>query len=269
MQLPLYQIDAFSEQLFRGNPAAVVPLSDWLPDELMQAIAAENNLAETAFFAPLEAGAADDFQLRWFTPTEEMDLCGHATLATAYVLFERLQPQRDAVRFATRSGTLVVSRDGGRLTMDFPARPATAVALPEEIARALGVRPVWSGQARDWLVVLENRRQVSALKPDFATLLEVSSQAVIVTAAGDGDGDGDGADFVSRFFAPQSGIFEDPVTGSAHCTLVPYWAPQLGKKRLHARQISARGGDIHCLLANDRVYMSGNCTHYMTAEISV
>ncbi|TQV81261.1 PhzF family phenazine biosynthesis protein [Exilibacterium tricleocarpae] len=262
MQLPLYQIDAFTDQLFKGNPAAVVPLTQWLPDSLMQAIAAENNLAETAFFVPLEDDT-EDFQLRWFTPEREMDLCGHATLASAYVLFEYLLPQSEAIRFKTLSGTLVVTRSSAGLTMDFPARPARAEPLPDAIARALNVEPLWSGAARDWLVVLDSEQQVRELAPDFATLLNVSERAVIVTAPGTE------ADFVSRFFAPKLGVFEDPVTGSAHCTLVPYWVERLQKNPLHARQISARGGDIQCLLQGKRVFMTGTCTHYMTAEISI
>ncbi len=263
MQLPLYQIDAFARRPFTGNPAAVIPLSEWLPDHLLQAIAAENNLSETAFFVPLGAAASEDFHLRWFTPADEIDLCGHATLASAYALFEILQPGRDHVRFKTLSGTLQVSAGTGGLRMDLPARPAAAQPLPQAVAAALGVQPRWSGLARDWLLVLASEQQLRDLKPDLAALQQASKQAVIVTAAGEE------VDFVSRFFAPQLGVLEDPVTGSAHCTLAPYWARQLGKQALQARQLSARQGDLHCVLDADRVFISGHCVLYLRGEISV
>jgi PhzF family phenazine biosynthesis protein len=252
-EIPLYQVDAFTNRPFGGNPAAVCPLGSWLPAPLMQKIAAENNLSETAFFVP----DAEGFALRWFTPTNEVDLCGHATLASAFVLMTELAPDRQRVVFSTRSGPLVVERSGDKLTMDFPARPPTKLSGPFPVlAAALGKTPssVWS--ARSLVAVFDEAETVRALRPDFAKISALDTYGVIATAPGTGS-DAD-VDCVSRFFAPRQGVPEDPVTGSSHCTLAPYWAERLGRTRLRARQVSARGGEIECELHGDRVSLSGN-----------
>lgn len=259
MKLPLFQVDAFTDRLFGGNPAAVVLLEHWLPDPLLLAIAAENNLSETAFVIP----GTGDIPLRWFTPAVEIDLCGHATLAAAHVLFRHVTPAARRITFSTLSGNLVVSNDGDRLTMDFPARPAEPVPMPAGLDSALGIRPAEVLLARDLLVVLDTEDQVRALQPEMAHLAGLDAFAIIVTAPGDH------VDFVSRFFAPKAGIPEDPVTGSAHCTLVPYWAARLGKTRLVAKQVSARGGDLECRLEGDRVFMAGKSVDYLRGEIEV
>lgn len=261
MKLPLYQIDAFSDRLFGGNPAAVVPLQSWLPDNLLQAIAAENNLSETAFFV---ADGAQPIRLRWFTPTNEVDLCGHATLAAAWVLFHVLGYQPPQVRFASASGELRVERDGDRLVLDFPARPASPVTSDTQVCTALGIdsdTPMLL--ARDLLVVLDNAEQVQQLAPDFAALAQADYFGICVTARGDD------CDFVSRFFAPRQGINEDPVTGSAHCTLAPYWQQKLQRDTLAARQLSARGGVLQCQLRDDRVLIGGTAHCYLRGEISL
>ncbi|MBP2228499.1 PhzF family phenazine biosynthesis protein [Azospirillum agricola] len=263
MRLPIYQVDAFTDRVFAGNPAAVVPLESWLPDEQLQAIAAENNLAETAYF--LRSG--DVFELRWFTPAVEVDLCGHATLATAFVISTLLEPGRDRLDFVTRqAGTLTVTRSGDLFTLDFPSRPAEPVAAPDPgLAAALGgPAPVAVLAARDYLVVYEDEAAVRALSPDMAALAKLDRYAVCATAPG-----ADGVDFVSRFFAPAQGIPEDPVTGSAHCTLIPYWAERLGKTALSARQVSARGGELACALAGDRVRIGGKAVLYLEGAITV
>ena len=246
-EIPIYQVDAFASRLFAGNPAAVCPLDDWLPDPVMQAIAAENNLSETAFIVP----QGEDFQLRWFTPACEVDLCGHATLGTAFVVTTILQPGRDSVCFHTRSGALDVRRVGDDFTMDFPAIEGARVERTGPVSEALGapVQEVW--QASDIMAVLADEAAVRDLRPDMAATARLDTRGVMVTAAGTD------CDFVSRFFAPQSGISEDPVTGSAHCMLTPYWARRLGKTRLSARQLSARGGELTCELAGERVLISG------------
>jgi PhzF family phenazine biosynthesis protein len=260
-RLSLYQVDAFTTRVFAGNPAAVCPLEEWLPDATLQAIAAENNLAETAFFVREGSGYA----LRWFTPTVEVDLCGHATLASAFVIFERLEPGRTEVSFQTRqAGILTVKREGTRLAMDFPARPPAPIAPPPALALALGREPVEVLQARDLVAVLADADAVEGLAPDLAALTSLDVFAVAVTAPGK-----DGVDFVSRFFAPRQGIPEDPVTGSAHCTLVPYWAARLGKSALVARQVSPRGGDLWCALAGDRVVMAGHAVLYLEGTITI
>ena len=261
MRLPIYQVDAFTDRLFGGNPAAVCPLQAWLPDETMQAIAAENNLAETAFFVPEGAGYA----LRWFTPTVEVDLCGHATLAAGHVVFRFIEPRRDGVSFRTmKTGTLVVSRSGDMLAMDFPARPAAPVEPPPDLLAALGGAPREVLRARDHLVVYGSAAEVAALDPDLAALAKVDCWAAIATAPGE-----DGIDFVSRFFAPAQGVPEDPVTGSSHCTLVPYWAGRLGKTKLEARQLSRRGGALSCALDGDRVSIAGRAVLYLEGQIEV
>ncbi len=261
MRLPLYQVDAFTDRLFGGNPAGVVPLEEWPSDRVLQAIAAENNLAETAFF--LRRG--DGYELRWFTPKVEVDLCGHATLASAYVIFRFLAPELRRVVFQTReAGTLTVTREGEALAMDFPARPAKPVEPPAGLAAALGETPEAVLAARDHLAVFRDAATVRALAPDSAALERLDCFAVIATAPGDGE-----IDFVSRFFAPKAGIPEDPVTGSAHCTLIPYWAERLGKARLKAKQVSPRGGDLDCAIAGDRVTVAGRCVLYLEGMISV
>jgi len=259
MKLPLYQVDAFTRRMFGGNPAAVVLLDDWLPDETLQAIAAENNLAETAFVIP----RSEVSPLRWFTPGMEVDLCGHATLATAYVLFRHRFPSLNRIMFSTRSGNLIVARDGDLLSMDFPSRPGRAVEITDQIVSAVGMRPREALLARDLLVILEREEEVRALRPDFERIALLEAFALIISAPGNT------VDFVSRFFAPRAGVPEDPVTGSAHCTLVPYWAARLGKHKLVAKQLSARGGDLSCELRGDRVLISGNAVEYLRGEIDV
>lgn len=257
MQIPIYQVDAFSSRVFSGNPAAVCPLERWLPDDQMQAIAAENNLSETAFFVR----HGDRFDLRWMTPATEVDLCGHATLASAFVIFEYLDPARPAVSFDTKSGPLEVTRKGGLLSMDFPARPPQPVEAHPDLVRALGGEPVEVLGSRDYLVVYRSEEEVRGLQPDMALLARLDRFAVIVTAPGRE------ADFVSRFFAPARGVPEDPVTGSAHCTLVPYWAAKLGKKELHALQVSRRGGELWCEDLGSRVTIAGHAVLYMQGRI--
>ncbi len=261
MRLPIYQVDAFTDSLFGGNPAAVCPLPEWLPDATMQAIAAENNLAETAFFVR----EGNDYGLRWFTPTVEVDLCGHATLASGHVVFRFLEPQRQNVNFRTlKAGTLSVARHADKLVMDFPARPAVPVAPPPGLFAALGGKPREVLGARDLLVVYDSAAEVAALKPDLDALAKVECWAAVVTAPGE-----DGVDFVSRFFAPRQGVPEDPVTGSSHCTLTPYWAQRLGKTELEARQLSRRGGALHCTLDGARVRIAGRAVLYLEGQISV
>lgn len=261
MILPMYQVDAFTDSVFSGNPAAVCILDEWLKDDLLQSIAAENNLSETAFLVRNDEG----FDLRWFTPITEVALCGHATLASAHVLFCCRDWPSDQITFSTRkAGPLYVTRDGDRLTLDFPARPATARTAPPGLTEALGVLPVAIlGSAEDLLVVLECEEAVRSLQPDFSALQKVECRGVIVTARGDQ------CDFVSRFFAPRVGINEDPVTGSAHCVLIPYWSGVLGCTDLHARQVSARGGELFCTLRKERVSIAGRAALYLQGQISL
>jgi PhzF family phenazine biosynthesis protein len=262
MRIPIYQVDAFTDRLFAGNPAAVCPLKEWLPAETMQSIAAENNLAETAFFA----AEGDGYLLRWFTPTVEIELCGHATLASAYVVTRILEPARTTVPFRTlKAGTLTVTRVGERLVMDFPSRPAEPRPADPRVVAALGKPPVETlAQGHHILAVYERAEDIIDIKPDFAALRAVGGVSVIVTAPGTG-----GVDFVSRFFAPNHGIDEDPVTGGAHCVLTPYWARRLGKTRLRARQLSARGGDLVCELKGERIALEGNAKLYLEGTITV
>ena len=275
----IYQLDAFADQLFAGNPAAVVPLEEWLPDEQMQRIAAENNLAETAFY--VKRGEVGHYHIRWFTPTVEVDLCGHATLATGYVVFflEDQAPdkaQLDQVFFESRSGTLKVCRgNNGWLTLDFPADVVQKPNLqPPALLASLKEKPVavFKGKT-DYMLVYDTQEQVEALSPDFREMSTIPARGVIVTAPGNPT-DPEPVDFVSRFFGPQSGIDEDPVTGSAHTTLVPYWAERLGKRELTTRQLSSRGGYLRCKLTGDetkpaRVDISGQVQLYLTGEIRV
>lgn len=259
MKLRMYQVDAFASQVFEGNPAAICPLPAWLDDAVMQAIAQENNLSETAFFV----ADGEDFQLRWFTPNQEVDLCGHATLATAHVLYAQLAYVRPQAVFHTRGGVLTVARQGDALVMDFPALAAQPCAAPAALVEGLGLAIAEAWAADDYLVVLDDAEQVRQLAPDMAALSRLDRRGVCVTAPGPG------VDFVSRFFAPKYGIPEDPVTGSAHCMLVPYWAERLGKSQLQARQISPRGGDVLCELRGERVLLSGRAITYMVAEVSL
>ncbi len=263
MDLPIYQVDAFSSAVFSGNPAAVCPLENWLSDRDLQAIATENNLSETAFFVR----GADSFHLRWFTPGCEVDLCGHATLASAYVLFHELKEPGDTLRFTTKSGELLVRRNGDLLAMDFPSRPPQIVdGHTESVApllEALGGNPVEILAARDYLVRYGSADEVRALAPNMQGLMQIDRFAVIVTAPGTD------CDFVSRFFAPAKGVPEDPVTGSAHCTLIPYWAKELGKTTLHARQVGPRGGELFCKAAGDRVEIAGHAALFLRGRIQI
>ncbi|MEE8142389.1 MAG: PhzF family phenazine biosynthesis protein [Planctomycetota bacterium] len=267
MELEIYQIDAFTSERFGGNPAAVVPLEDWPPDAVLQAIAAENNLSETAYFCR----SGDEFQLRWFTPVAEVDLCGHATLASAYVLFEKLHHAGEKIRFRCRSGPLQVTRNGELLTLDFPEAVAEPVAdeqMYERVAAALGARPEELLAApRDYLAVFPSAEKVRDLSPDGELLQNLELLGMIVTAPADAESGS--CDFVSRFFAPAVGILEDPVTGSAHCTLVPYWAKRLKRDQLHARQISKRGGELLCAYLPPRVSISGRAVCYLHGTITV
>lgn len=248
MDIPVYQVDAFADRPFAGNPAAVCPLDAWLPDATLQSIALENNLSETAFTVARGPG---DYELRWFTPKAEVDLCGHATLATASVLFEQRGESAAAIAFQTRSGELRVGRDGDLLVMDFPALPAEEVPVPDGLAAALGAEPVGFLRAVKNMAVFETEAQVCALEPDFRYIAAMQGWGLIATAPGDD------SDCASRYFAPHVGIDEDPVTGSAHCTIVPYWAERLGKTEIHARQVSARSGDLFCRLMGERVEIAG------------
>ena len=259
MKLQIFQVDAFTSKLFGGNPAAVVPLEAWLPAETMQSIALENNLSETAFFVR----EGDEYGLRWFTPTFEIDLCGHATLATAFVLYEQLGATEPILKFKSKSGLLTVERQGDRFVLDFPSRPAPPAEAPEGLFEAIGRQPIEVYRARDFMLVYESEEDIRAISPDFSSLAKIRTHAVIVTAPGVT------SDFVSRFFAPEAGINEDPVTGSSHCNLIPYWAGRLGRNELFARQISSRGGELFCELDGDRVKIGGQATLFLKGEIYV
>jgi PhzF family phenazine biosynthesis protein len=264
MRIPFFHVDAFASGVFKGNPAGVCLLREWLPDAVMQSIAAENNLPETAFVLR----GRERIELRWFTPTVEVDLCGHATLAAAHVLFAHARAPTGApvvrIEFLSKSGPLAVERDGELLVLDFPSRPPAACKAPEALVRGLGSAPVEVLGSRDYLCVYEREEDVASLRPDMTLLAGLDRFGVIVTAPGSG-----AVDFVSRFFAPGEGIPEDPVTGSAHCTLIPYWSGRLGRARLTARQISARGGELSCELAGDRVRIGGRAVTYLSGEIEV
>ena len=260
MKLTIYQIDAFTNKLFAGNPAAVIPLDKWIDDSLMQQLAMENNLAETAFFVP----KGNDFEIRWFTPALEINLCGHATLASAFVLFNFLEYKKNLVTFHSKSGLLVVSRNGDLLNMDFPSwKPELITEYPSELLASLGnpeIAGVYSN--REYLVELMNEQEVRRCTPDFSLMKKVDKM-VIITAPGKE------VDFVSRFFAPTAGIDEDPVTGSAHSQLIPFWSNKLGKDIMQAKQLSKRGGDIYCEQKGERVIMGGKCVFYMKGEIEI
>ncbi len=262
MKLPVYKADAFTNKLFGGNPAAVCPLEEWLPDELMQQLAAENNLSETVFFVK----EGDHYRIRWFTPGTEVKLCGHATLATAHIFYTELGYANDVILFNSLSGMLKVTlKEAGKYTLDFPASPPEAIdEIPAGIFDGLGIAacPVFK-TSFDYLVVMPSQKEVEALSPDFKILATVKARGVIATAKGDE------ADFVSRCFYPQSGIDEDPVTGSAHTIMVPYWAEQLNKTKMNAIQLSKRQGYLEVELNGDRVLMSGNVVTYLKGEYIV
>ena len=264
MRLPLYQVDAFviDGKSFSGNPAAVVPMTSWLPDDVLQAIAAENNLAETAFFVATK----DGFHLRWFTPVLEVDLCGHATLATAATIMEKLTPALTTVRFTTQTaGPLSVRRIDDQYELDFPALPPQEISPPPGLAQALGTAPIQVLAASKNLAVFSNAATVREMKPNLDFVKRLDRDGLIVTAPSDTPDH----DFVSRYFAPHAGIDEDPATGSAHCILVPYWAKRLGKTTLAARQASARGADFSCTLKNDRVLLRGKIQFYLEGNIEI
>ena len=256
--IPIEQVAAFAEDPFQGNPAAVCPLQAWLPDRLLQAIASENNLSETAFYV----GSGGRYVLRWFTPTCEVDLCGHATLAAGHVVFQR-EPDLEIVQFSSKSGPLTVQRNGQQLTLNFPVQPAEPCAIPRGLNQILGTTAIACLHAVDLMVVVAHEREVQTIKPDSAAVAALPGRGLIVTAPGAD------VDFVSRFFAPSCGIEEDPVTGSAHCTLTPYWAERLKRSNLVARQLSARGGLLHCALADERVLISGRVIPYLSGFLHI
>ncbi len=259
MTLRLLQIDTFTESVLGGNPAAVCPLDAWLDDRTMQAIAAENNLSETAFFVPEGEG----YRLRWFTPNVEVDLCGHATLAAGFVVFEELRPGSERVAFETKSGRLTVTRQGTDLVMDFPAQPAAPVRPPAPLASALGASPIDVLAGADYVAVFEKAAEVAGLRPDSGLLMQLDRRGVVATAPGED------ADYVLRFFAPKNAVPEDPVTGNVQTALAPYWADRLGKRRLTVRQLSARGGTMVCEHHGERISIAGRAVRYMDARISI
>lgn len=268
LRLPLYQVDAFARGPFTGNPAAVCPLDAWLPDDLLQSIALENNLSETAYLVPEGQG----YHLRWFTPRAEVDLCGHATLASAYVVFRHLRPNLARIEFRSMAGPLAVERSGDLLELDFPARPASP--LDPEHQRALrgklSLPPAELASAgRDLMAVLEDEASVRDFVPDLPAIAALEEEALIITAPGEPRDDGGSIDFVSRYFCPRFGIEEDPATGSAHCTTAPYWSERLGKQELAARQLSYRGADLRCRIAGDRVHIAGAVRPYLEGRIEV
>jgi predicted PhzF superfamily epimerase YddE/YHI9 len=259
MKIPIYHIDAFTSRVFGGNPAAVCPLESWLDNATLQAIAAENNLSETAFFV----GRDGRYDIRWMTPAAEVDLCGHATLASGWVVMNRLDRGRDEVVFGSRSGPLAVVRRGDLLALDFPSRPPESIGAAPAVGEALGRTPRQVLAARDYLALYDTEDEVRALRPDMARVAALDRHGVIASAPGQS------CDFVSRFFAPAWGIAEDPVTGSSHCTLVPYWAGRLGKDRLRALQVSARGGELFCELRGPRVGIAGRAAPFMEGQIEI
>jgi PhzF family phenazine biosynthesis protein len=261
MRTPIFQIDAFTTRRFAGNPAAVMPMKNFPADAAMQAVAAENNLAETAFLVC----EGNDYRLRWFTPKIEVPLCGHATLASAAVVMERLDPGRNSVVFHTASGPLTVKRSDVGYIMDFPARPSEPVSVPPRLAEALGAVPVEVfANVFKYMALLESAQVLRELAPDMTVIARMDRPGVIVTAPGEGI-----YDFVSRYFAPAKGIPEDPVTGAAHCMLAPYWAKRLGRSEFRAFQASLRGGEIICRLAGDRVELEGACVFYLEGEVEI
>lgn len=260
MKIKYYQIDAFiTEKPFSGNPAGVCILDEWLPDEILQSIAFENNLAETAFVIP----KTDHYDLRWFTPTIEMDLCGHATLAPAYLIMNVLEPKLNEVKFISNSGELIAKKDESRIEINFPSRPPIKSSPMKGLVESIGLEPISVFKSRDYLFLYDNEEQIKSINPDMMKLSQIDCFAVIVTAKGEK------CDFVSRFFAPSAGVPEDPVTGSAHSTLIPFWAERLSKNSLYARQISQRGGELFCKHQNNRALMAGKCKIYFEGNISI
>ena len=261
MNQKIYQIDAFAEALFTGNPAAVCPLEKWLNDETMQKIAAENNLAETAFIVPVENG----FQIRWFTPTVEVDLCGHATLASAFVLMNFEGYKEDKINFFSKnSGTLTVTKNRDLFTLNFPSDSLQKVENLSQFKNCFAHQPIEAYKGKtDYLLIFENEDQIKNIKPNFFEISKIESRGIIVSSKSKN------YDFVSRFFGPNCGVDEDPVTGSAHTTLTPFWAEKLGKTKLKAKQISERGGVLECELKNDRILISGSCKAYLIGEILI
>lgn len=263
MKHEIFQIDAFASELFTGNPAAVVPLDTWLDDKLLQSIAVENNLSETAYIVAT-SGAETDYHIRWFTPGAEVRLCGHATLASAHTLWNHLGFTKDRIVFDSLSGSLTVSRDADLIQLDFPSVPMSSCEPSGELIKALGAKPIECLSGRDVLCLFESESDVQNLRPDYADLAAIpDGRAVMVTAPGSR------SDFVSRFFAPRVGVNEDPVTGSAHCAMTPFWAERLGKTRMKALQLSARGGELECELAGDRVLLRGRAVTYLTGTIEI
>lgn len=262
MNLEIYQVDAFTQNAFGGNPAAICPLSNWLADDVMLKIASENNLSETAFFVK-KAGV---YEIRWFTPTVEINLCGHATLASAHVIFNYLEPKENKIEFySARSGNLSVEKQGEVFILDFPRYGVSKIEVDAQLVEAVGKRPLqtWETQGNMVLMLFDTEEDIKNIAPDMSALAKISFDEIIVTAKGTS------ADFVSRMFAPRIGIPEDPVTGAIHCSLIPFWAERLGKERLYAKQISARGGELFCELNGDRVKIGGNAALYMRGEIYV
>ncbi len=258
--MKIFQIDAFTDRVFTGNPAAVVPLKKWLDTDTMQHIASENNLSETAFYVPEADGS---YRIRWFTPTTEVDLCGHGTLAAAHALFTHQKYSEKTIRFQSNSGILTVEKRESLYWLNFPSQPPEPIPVPKLMPDAIGTIPIYAGMNIDLIVLVDNRETVARMKPDLDLLEKMEARGVIVTAPGEDE------DFVSRFFAPGVGVPEDPVTGSAHTVLTPFWAKRLSKKKLTARQLSKRGGIVHCSLLNDRVEIGGSAVTYMTGSIQI
>jgi len=259
LKLRIYQIDAFAEKPFEGNPAAICPLDSWLDDEILQAIAGENNLSETAYIVPNEKG----YHVRWFTPTTEVNLCGHATLAAAFVVFNELGFKGEKLIFDSRSGELVVTREGDLFTMNFPSLVPKRCDISPVLVETLGIWPLEVLSADDYIAVFEREEDILEMTPDLYRMTQLDRRGVVVTARGKN------CDFVSRFFAPNYGINEDPVTGSAHCELAPYWGRRLKKEKMTARQVSARGGTVHCEVKEERVFLSGRAVKFMEGEIYI
>lgn len=261
MKLPIFQVDAFTNKVFGGNPAAVCPLEHWLPDDVMQKIAIENSVAETAFFIPLH----DGFEIRWFTPEIEMDLCGHATLATAHVIARHLNYSLPSIKFQSKSGELMVTVENELLTLDFPSRKPEPSDIPQIILDAIQVKPVEVLKSRDYVLVFESEEIIRRIEPNQSILNQINLDpgGVVITAKGDE------VDFVSRFFTPQASIFEDPVTGSAHCSLIPYWSERLGKESMLALQVSPRVGKLFCENAGERVLIAGEAVTYLEGSITI
>jgi len=259
MKLDIYQIDAFANKTLEGNPAAIIPLDEWLSDELMQAIAAENNLSETAYFVPTN----DGYHIRWFTPINEVNLCGHATIASSYVIFNLLEYKKTEIVFESKSGKLSVKRNGEWLEMNFPSQPPIKCKIPTKILEAFNEVPVECLKSEDYIVVFDNEQQVNNENPNINLLSELELRGVCITSKSDK------YDFVSRFFAPKYGISEDPVTGSAFTQLIPYWSNKLNNRNLFAKQISKRGGEVQCSYLGDRVLISGKAVKYMVGTIEI